>query len=248
MPIIINYPNCQRNTIITNQVNETVNIYLWPKVENEIRCYCEYRNNNFIFISPLNGNNIKYKKIFIIVESPHKDEFDSIFCPIRPLNGSSGFKFNNNILNKLNIWFNNSNLINIGDLFEIHIVNPVRYQTSLYHYFNSKIPYDIPNNNYNYNQINSYIRDETWRILFAVQSIRDDFLNYLNKYTNDKKLFIVNCCTGYVKNKYNTFTQLGLIKNVRKNTKKLKLLVRDAIKLGCNSNNYYMEDIHPICW
>lgn len=253
MPVIIQFPMNNFSGPINSKkypnINETVNIYLWPQVENEIRLYCKFISNNnlnFQIISREQCKNENIKKLIIIVESPHKDEFDSLFKPIRPLNGRSGNKFNNMILMKLDSWFKNNQPICENDVFEIHIVNPVRYQTSLYHYLNGMIPYDKPVNSYtNIDSIDENLRNEVWIFLFP--NVEKDFINYINMVN---PTYVVNCCTGVVNKKFSTFTSIKGIKTVRKNAKKLKLLVRQSLVMNPNEkiNFDYIEDSHPCSW
>ncbi|WP_107038466.1 hypothetical protein [Brumimicrobium mesophilum] len=76
------------------------------------------------------------KKIFFILESPHKDEYDSTGNGIRPANGTSsgsaGGNFNKSILDVLDLFNLNKKCFSNGT-YEIYILNAVSFQTSLGH-------------------------------------------------------------------------------------------------------------------
>ena len=239
MSIKLSY-NKKTYTIKTKNISVkvTARIHLWPKVKDQIRGYYEKGTNGFI---PIQYNKKdKYEKIALIVESPHKDEFDNNFNPLCPLNGSAGKRFANNICNKLDTWFSNIKNIKV----EVMIINPVQYQTSLYHFLNGKISYNNIKQSINYTKIDKDIRNETWRFLFNNCSLSNDFITRINTYSPD---CIDNCCTGKVNSR--TFVNPTSIVIKKKNIKSLKICVRNSI---INSNKLtstqYIEDTHPILW
>ena len=83
------------NLVNSNNTTVLARITNWPVVNDQIRGYYTF-NNGWIPTS----TSKKFKKLALIVESPHKDEFDLVFNPIAPLNGASGKKFSKFITNK----------------------------------------------------------------------------------------------------------------------------------------------------
>ena len=61
----------------------TASIDLWPKVLDQTRGYYNINPQSSSIIS----SSKSHKRMAIIVESPYKDEFDTNFNPLVPLNG-----------------------------------------------------------------------------------------------------------------------------------------------------------------
>lgn len=217
--------------------NLVAHIDTWPCVPDQVRGYYEFNGKDFVPVSKPNH----YKRIALIVESPHQSEFDANFCPIAPLNGRSGGKFATNILTKLNLWFAGS--VNNGDCFEIYIMNPVQYQTSLHHFLNGMIAWE-QNNNYGYNKIDKKLRDDVWEFLFVTCGLKTTFISRLQAYGPD---YIINCCTGGNNNAYGKF---NTINQVRRGGASLKAYVKnEIIRAFQNQNNVqYLQHKHPISW
>lgn len=141
--------------------------------------------------------------IVIILESPHKDEYDNkIDClsPIAPAQGTTG----DLIFKKfVQIIRNSAEILRLLDKneYRVLLVNPIPYQTSLYflHKQNLKSVY-------------STLRDKVWIEQWERNEIHKTlFNNVLNKI---KPSLILNCCTskltGYVseeikKTEFNAF-------------------------------------------
>lgn len=220
----------------------TASIDLWPKVCDQTRGYYKIAPNSSCIIPRASS----CKRMAIIVESPHKDEFDSNFNPLVPLNGVSGIRFASKILPKLNFWFSSNcnyqwSSCSPFDL-EIKIFNPIQYQASLYHFLNGKISY----NNFGsfaYNSIDSDLRDKVWRCLFHDCQLKDDFISRLSSYNPD---FIINCCTGS-----SSYTRFNMPLRRYRSVLKLKSNVRSEL-LNCNiiqtTSQKYLEDTHPLAW
>lgn len=101
-------------------------------VQDEVRGYLVY-NNGWTFCDVQQYKptyNKKLKKLALILESPHKDEYDNNFKPVRPANGRTG----NNICTKIynrNFTFS----LNCQNDYEVFLINPVQLQCSCYHQF-----------------------------------------------------------------------------------------------------------------
>ena len=249
MPINISYRGQ------TFQINGTSNIFqaistqiltasidLWPRVFDQTRGYYNISPNASCVIPQSSS----YKRMAIIVESPHKDEFDSNFNPLAPLNGFSGQRFASQILTKLNFWFSTNCNFQYSKFLpfdlEIKIFNPIQYQASLYHFLNGKITY---NNfgNFMYNSIDSDLRDKVWRCLFHNCGLKTDFINRISSYKPD---FIINCCTGS-----SSYTRFNMPLRRYRSVLKLKSNVRSEL-LNCGiiqtNSQIYLEDTHPLAW
>lgn len=225
----------------------SIDISNWPIVKDRVRCYIKnyiHDNENSFLMMPFNEKYTQYRKIALIVESPHKNEFDNNFNPLVPLNGISGKKFDLRIIDKMNEWFSNISL-EPETLFEIKIINPVQYQTSLFHLLNNKIPYHKVCNCKKYG-MNRYLRNKLWRRLFeeTITKCKADFIHRVISYSPD---YIVNCCTSFDKKitLQTTFINLSSV-NIVKNTV-LKYNVRNAL-LDNKIKTPYIEDEHPCSW
>ena len=247
MDINIYYQNILQGTVTyshptASTANQKIDIDLWSKVGAHIRCYVKYSNGNFNFCPYAT---YKARKIVILLESPHKNEFDQNFNPLVPLNGRSGKKFDNKIISQLQKWFNGI-YISENSIFEIMLLNPVPYQTSLYHFISNKIPYQplvgasstIP-----VFKIDKKVRDKVWRLLFPLPCCENEMIIFLKNYNPD---YIINCCTGK-STKYNTFGSLSKVRKTR-NITSLKIITRISIFTNNLINNNYLEDAHPVSW
>lgn len=224
-----------------NGLNSIENAYidLWPKVDDQIRGYYKYnhQSNNWKSV-PMSYTNNDVTRVALIVESPHKDEFDDIFNPLCPLNGVSGKKFSRKILSNLSIWFHN---VSISSVVEIYIMNPIQYQASLYHFLNDKINYNrLINNKISLPGINAKLRNEVWKILFNDPLLKGDFVDRITKYNPH---YIVNCCTG--KKVYGIFCNP---RKPRNNSTQLNSFVRRVLLAKNLIHGNYLEFKHPCVW
>lgn len=164
--------------------------------------------------------------IVIIIESPHKAEYDNsgtLPLPLAPANGKTG----KGIDNCLSIILNDLRCRNKISLppynYSIIICNPVQYQTSLYHLTDDPSAKDLKN--------------KIWTELFIHQSLNTDFIARLKSYNPS---LIINACTGGMNNGQ---------------PRGLKKLVDSAIrnepsfqnKLN-NNPNFIIYTTHPSYW
>lgn len=112
-------------------------------------------------------------KVVLILESPHKEEYDENFNPIRIANGSTGVNIKNHILRLLKM------LDNKTRYFEVTILNPVPYQTSLNYFTKSK-------------KINAMTRNQFWFFCWWNMDCREKFIKRIKK---EKYDIIINACT-----------------------------------------------------
>lgn len=118
-------------------------------------------------------------RIIILLESPHKDEYDTDFNPIRPANGITGcyllcFLPHEDVLPRL-IKEKGLELMP-NTTYDVLLVNPVQYQASLAFVFDNKM--------------NEKVRDKVWSKLFGV--LKQDFEQRIKSYEPD---VILNFCT-----------------------------------------------------
>lgn len=128
----------------------------------------------------------KLPTIILILESPHKDEYDYFpkFTPKAPAQGVTGTqiceKFEqiiNNHIDKLNLKESE---------YRIFIINPIPYQTSLFYCHQKKLV-----DNY------KIIRDLVWEILWENGVFKDEFIELIKKINPQ---IIINACTKNLKN------------------------------------------------
>lgn len=122
------------------------------------------------------------KKIAIILESPHKDEYSQNFKPILPAQGKTGRQLEKYLVNRAFI-----RCLDESQKYLVLLINPVQLQTSCYNLLTEKsLPVER-----NFTQI-------VFRFLFGKRGVnlREDFINRLKIYSPH---IIVNCCTSSFK-------------------------------------------------
>lgn len=241
MDIILKYnKNIRTTTYSYYSYNSPIVIDLstFPCVQDEVKLYAEFNGINFIEINKPNCKK-NIVKVALIVESPHKDEFDANFNPRAPLNGKSGQRFSSKILSKLQQWFANSSFAP-NTIFEICVINPVQIQTSLYHCLKTIINNVNPNMN-NKVKFDRKMRNNVWKFLFNDCQLKNDFNKRILKYNPD---YIINCCTG--SSIFTTFNSFNTYTNAYRTD--LKSFVRDSLIITKVNMNNYLEDKHPAVW
>lgn len=112
-------------------------------------------------------------KVLLILESPHKAEFDEVFNPITIANGITGRNISNHVLRLLTKIDNESNT------FDITIYNPVPFQTSLNYFTNQ-------------DSINSDTKNQFWFHCWWNMAYKEK----LSKFSLDGKFkYFINACT-----------------------------------------------------
>lgn len=161
---------------------DNVSFNLQDSVYDEVRGYLVWQNNSWNFIGAAQYNSYSYnkqcRKIALILESPHKDEYSENYVPLRPANGKTG----NNINKKLS---NRPYIIKFSQKYnyQILIMNPIQVQCSCYHQFK---PHGIDST--------SNITNKVFRCLFnrSKGNLRKDFISRLKQYEPD---IVLNCST-----------------------------------------------------
>lgn len=142
----------------------------------------KYNDHEIIFSN-------KTPSIFLILESPHIEEYDNILGeikPIAPAQGATGININNVLVNLINhIDRNVYGLPNSKYL--LNIINPIPYQTSLYYIHNHPLRYNSKNFGF------VTLRNQVWKNLWLKnKSFESDLLNKIQIIQPD---LILNCCT-----------------------------------------------------
>lgn len=164
----------------SNNLNHSITFSSADRVQDELRGWLYY-TKDWIFVGI---NQIKKPKIFkrlaLVLESPHKDEYDINNNPLRPANGRTGIKINQKLATRKNL----TSLLNKKQIYEVFLMNPVQFQASCYSILSNK----CTRNN----------TEQVFRVLFnrTKGNQRQDFIDRLKQYAPD---IIFNCCTNKLK-------------------------------------------------
>lgn len=159
-----------------------VSFNLQDAVQDEVRGYLVYQKSiwNFIGVDQYAAYpHIKNcKKLALILESPHKDEYSDNCVPLRPANGRTGNCINKKLssrsfVKKLKPEFD----------YQVLIMNPIQVQCSCYHQFKA---FGIDSTSQTTNAV--------FRALFNKKkgNLRDGFKQRIVLYKPD---FVLNCST-----------------------------------------------------
>lgn len=156
------------------------------KVNDEVRGYLIYNGAGWDF-SLIQKNNIinitkkkTIKRIALILESPHKLEYDhssSPPSPIKPAQGSTGARINKYITHYCTGWGLCSKYV-----YEVNLMNAIQYQTSCYN--------ELILHNPSYEMCHP-LRNRVFKLLW--KSKANNLITRITKYKPD---VIVNACTG----------------------------------------------------
>ncbi|NOQ65187.1 MAG: hypothetical protein GQ582_11810 [Methyloprofundus sp.] len=120
--------------------------------------------------------------ILIILESPHKSEYNKQFVPKYPASGSTGQQFLRYFISHVLPLLKSEGLrLEENNTYNICFVNPVPYQTSLYEIHRKE---ELP----------SSLRNKVWKALYP--KCRDDFKQRIKEYAPS---IILNACTSDLK-------------------------------------------------
>lgn len=210
-----------------NAFNKKLTYKSIDKVNDEVRgiLYFDLKNNNWVFcgmfqkkISAICNIN-KIENLVLLLESPHKDEYDIYGNPLRPANGRTGTNINNLFAKQIN---NNNLKINTFQnniAYRVWIVNAIQYQTSGYNQLH---------NIRMYNQSWRIVRNNVFKALWNNEkkfNLQADLVRRLNQIAPS---IIINCVTG------------------GKNKNGLKMLVENVLyNHNLKSSALYY---HPSCW
>lgn len=180
----------KRATIYNSAIdNSQVKFKPMDKVNDEARGYLYYKNQEWAFCG-LSQLSVKaYENFVLLLESPHKDEFDSRGNPLRPANGITETKINNllgkEITNHL-IKNPSIHVLNQKTVYKVFLVNAIQYQTSCY---------NALNNQQGYKDNWRTIRNAVFKALWNDRTINLPS-NLTNRIKNLKASIVVECITG----------------------------------------------------
>lgn len=175
-----------KEKVILPQSPYPIDFLTSPKVNDKVRGYLIYNGTDWDFILPqtykmIKGyNERKRKNLALILESPHKNEYDkvgNIYVPIAPAMGETGVKLRGAITKRKFIA-----LLDPECDYEVKLFNAVQYQCSCYN--------ELIQHNPDYELCHS-LRNRVFKLLW--KSKANDFIIRITRYKPD---IIVNCCTG----------------------------------------------------
>ena len=214
-----------------------IDYYTSHKVNDEVRGYLIYNGAWSLVATSSVQRNWKIKKIALILESPHKDEYQqNSFTPKGPAKGISygtaGYSIDHFLANRK--WVNT--MLNLNYVYEVYIMNAIPYQCSAHNYIGQNC----------YCRLTKKERrdlvDEIFMLMWkyicnttSVPFFQNDLIDRIDAYTPD---IIINCCTkGNVKPPLQMHVYTALSTHLS----------------GIILNKNYREDIHPAkigkgCW
>lgn len=163
-----------------------VSFNLQDSVQDEVRGYLVYQNSIWSFIGifqyAVSMCKKQCKKLALILESPHKDEYSDSYVPLRPANGKTGNNINQKLSNRAFV----RKLDKESD-YQVLIMNPIQVQCSCYHQLRAVGRKSTPQTT-----------NTVFRILFNKKNgnLRDGFKQRIVQYNPD---FVLNCSTYGVK-------------------------------------------------
>ena len=172
-------PNVYRYTVLKNSENEC---QLLP-----VERHADFKDSKFND-RPISDKCIGTDAIVIIVESPHKDEYNyETNRAIAKAQGSTGRLIEKHLLSK--IITKNLHLFNLNsDAYTVLIINPIPFQTSLHFLHKQKLS---GKNDY------AQLRNTVWEKLWVNEVTYSDNLN--TTLININPSLILNCCTKDLK-------------------------------------------------
>lgn len=175
-----------KSTIVNNNTIN-VNFYQQDKVNDEKRGLLYYDNLHQTWVfCVLQQKSVKNcYNLVLLLESPHKAEYDSNGNPLRPANGTTGTKIQKLFAKQANN--NKSWGLNKKKTYCVWLVNAIQYQTSAFNQLNNQKNY-----NEQWRSIRNYIFKTLWKNeqLFNLQADLTKRINTI------KPKVTINCVTG----------------------------------------------------
>lgn len=177
-----------KSTIVNNN---TINVNYFSKtdkVNDEKRglLYYDNLNQTWVFCGLQQKSVKNCYNLVLLLESPHKDEYDSCGNPLRPANGTTGTKIQKLFAKQVN----NNNAkwkLEEGKIYCVWLVNAIQYQTSAFNQLNNQSNY-----NKQWRSVRNYIFKTLWKNeqLFNLQADLTKRINTI------KPKITINCVTG----------------------------------------------------
>lgn len=173
-----------KNIIFTNN-----NLYYnsGDKVNDEKRGFLYYDNKTskwvFCGLNQLIPTPNSCEHLILLLESPHKDEYDNFGKPLRPANGKTGLKINKFLTNQIQkSWKLNSNII-----YCVWIVNAIQYQMSGYNQLKTFL---------NYDKIWHTVRNCVFKTVWNSEKLFGLQFDLKTRISSINPAIIINCVTG----------------------------------------------------
>lgn len=177
----------KNNYTILGGISGTLTVDTTKVPDDRERGYLIFNRKSWDFLEPstyklLKERNNKVQTIVLVLESPHKDEFDSNHKPIRPANGVTGANIEYFIKRRYASLWNLSKDVD----YKICLVNAVQFQASC-HYALTKAQITLTTD-YQKKALKFYV------LYLAFQNN-----NLIKRLSNCSPDIIVNCCTTWSK-------------------------------------------------
>ena len=190
MPLTINFNGNTLQTIPYQRATQTIPFISQEAVPDKQCGYLVYQNAQWDYrIRPTYTRPIQ--NLALILESPHKDEYNfqnQMLYPIGPACGKTGKNIQNHLQDVFGP-FNgkyigkNGSFNSLNSLFDyrVHWVNPVQYQTSCYHRLSM-------------NKMDPALKQKVFRVLYKVLRF-----NFYQRLMQINPQYILNACTAKLK-------------------------------------------------
>ena len=208
----------------------------------------EFREDNYFMKGKIRGENIEvadsdeykeYKRLILILESPHKNEYDENIEPIFPAQGTTGEQIKEKLglkITKNNIEVDGDNSIENtekknkvkivlrGKEYIVLLINPVQYPASCFEFFDENIKLkDWERRKLTHNVFKTLFSEEG-------ANLRKDFKERLKRYYRKNNDVIINCATD-------------------QNKETVKEAIEEAIKEKFPKQSVIIYNlIHPSSW
>ncbi|MFY0578237.1 hypothetical protein ACN28S_31505 [Cystobacter fuscus] len=126
------------------------------------------------------------RKIAVLLESPHKDEYDNELRPLGPARGATGRNFQKYFVSHVVPMLGLAGLDLRDAVYRIYLVNPVPYQASLRYLISSQGAR---------RRLGDKLKNEVWKVLWNA-GCQTDFVGRLMEY---RPQIVLNGCTKDVK-------------------------------------------------
>lgn len=223
----INENKCEDNIVALvakrNGQWKLINNYILKKEREEnkpkVKIYTKVKNDKIVKISKKATFKKKLGRIVIVLESPHKSEYDIDDKVGYPALGDTGININKGILEIINKKL--SKVMKCDMCYDIILMNAIQYQASL----------GVDTN---------VFRDRVWINLWLKNNMRDEFIKRIKRYRPD---IIINLCTKGNHNK----DMLSIITNIETTVIGDKFIKSLNIKNLVINNNEIWSNNKLVC-
>jgi len=181
-------PNIIRYLLSFNKEKVCWELRSQDKNEPDPKFDCQWKKGKYLV-----NDNYENKLIFIILESPHIDEYKDGMSPFAPAAGDTGQKIHKYIIERLSSIFDSQLEKSVN--YNICLVNPVPYQASLGNLYTGKLKKNL--------------RDAFWMELFKFT--QSEFLQIIEK---NQPTLILNCCTKQLATEIRNFLTMKKVENL----------------------------------